>query len=515
MVDVDTIRPAGRWDWWKIPLAWSKALPIGLPGVVGRHDGSIEVHRTHLPLLRERGFPVPELPDGPDVACVGDLEFRPWQRRAHRWARPRRGTVIVAEPRMGKTGLALSLHDPSEGPLVILAPLDVRQVWTDWVARLFPGLELTALTGRKVDLAAIRNADAIFAHYDIVAFQQVVGFAPATLIVDEAHLLANPRSKRSKGVRLFAGSAKRVEVLTGTPLWNSTAGLWPLVATANPGAWGPQPFAFQQRYCSPLISEYGWTYGEISNAEEWHARRAEVVFQADWMTEQPGLVIARRERVDVSLDASAIYDLDCVAEEIRNRESIDTMVGAIARYRHSTGRLKVEAVAAAAKARPGPIVVWAWHKEVARAIAEVTAQSRPTFTIHGDEKIDKRLAALAAWRQEPEGILCATLAVGQVGIDLSHAATAFFTEVDWTPAVVYQAMMRTFDASRPMEIVFFRVAHPVEQLLVDKLMTKLERGAAASMPAAGSGFDLKDAQEDPDALLGALDQIIASSSASF
>lgn len=738
------LKPAGRWDWWFAPLDWIKALGPGVPGLIANSDGTFEVHRSHLPLFAALGYPVPATPDAPLRDTVAGMTLRPWQQRALAWAEPRRGTLIVAEPRMGKTATALALHDPARGPLVVLAPLDVRQVWIDWIARVFPGAAVLSLVGRTIDAAAIKAANFIFAHYDIVADQGLVSLAPGTLIVDEAHLLSNAKSRRSAGVRFFAGMAKRVVVLTGTPLWNSTKGLWPLVAAASPGAWGATPFAFQQRYCntreapiwlgdmsfkrlgdvrvgdvvmgwvkpdkkhsqstlvkatvtrvmrhraavvkvtmasgavirctadhmwlsgrsgranrgehyvtvrpgralrrmvtspgrcpapvdmayltgildgegtwpklaqsptknpevharicgaldrlgfayylqpdgivvkggraaavkfvvwgnpakrgwlerrslggrcfqggvdeivsvepdgediviglttttgnycawgyaskncSPTVGEYGWIYGEISNEDEWRARRDETVFQADWLTERPDLQPTVRQFIDVPIDVDASGTLDVAAESLRDTDVQDSTIGAIGRYRKLTGLLKVAAVAARALALDEPVVTWSWHKEVAKAIAKITkAAGRPTFMIHGDESAPKRLAAIAAWRQTPNGILCATLAVGQVGIDLSHAVHALFAEVDWTPAVLYQAEMRTFTPDRPMYSYFFRVTHPVEQLLVDKLLQKLARGAASAMPAAGSGFDLTEPCESDAVLLAALDAILS------
>jgi hypothetical protein len=413
---------------------------------------------------------------------------------------------------------SLSLHDPSRGPLVILAPLDVRQVWTDWVAKVFPGGELLTLEGHTVDVQAIRAADFIFAHYDILAHQRLTSLTPGTLIVDEAHLLSNSDSQRSKSVRFFAGMAKRVIVSTGTPLWNSVKGLWPLLATANPGAWGEKPFTFRQRYASPTVTEFGWKYGEISNAEEWHARRNEVVFQADWKTERPDLTPATRRFIDVPLHGDELIELDMAAESLRSLDVEDSVIGVIGRYRQMTGHLKVTASAVAALEGGEPSVVWTWHKGVAKAVQDVLKkQGREAFLIHGGkgENVKKRLASIDRWRDSRDGVLCATMAVGQVGIDLSHAKRAVFTEIDWTPAVMYQAEMRTFDPERSMELIYPRVEHPVERMLVDKLLAKLARAETSSMPAAGSGFSLENEETDGDQLLAALDEIISHSSADF
>lgn len=515
---MDAARPAGRWDWWTIPFDWARSLgPV--PGVVYRSNGVVEVHRTHLPLLAALGHSLPAMTPRVLPAAPAALTLRPWQARARAWMADRRGSLIVAEPRLGKTPLALSLHEPN-GLLMVLAPLDVREVWLTWIDRMFPGAraEVLVLEGTSPDVDQLRRARFVFAHYDILTHQQVTSVRPRTLIVDEAHLLANPASRRTKAVRFFAGSADRVIALTGTPLWNKTRGLGPLLAITNPGAWGSQ-YEFSQRYASPEMGEYGWVYGELSNRAEFMQRRAEVVFEARWATEAPELPATNYVVVDVAVSASDLAALDEAAAGMRDGVATDdNTIGALARYRQATGTIKVDAVVARALAHQGPLVVWGWHKQrVVKKIADrLKAQGRTAFMLHGDLSIEKRTEALDRWRASSDGVLCATLAVGQVGLDLSHAATAFVAEIDWTPAVNYQTTMRTFTGDRPMTIVFFRVAHPIEQMLVDSVRTKIQRADVSAMPAAGSTFQIDAPQGvDDDDVLGELRAALLAHPADF
>lgn len=522
MVDplpLDRIVRSDRWDWWLVPRAWADDVGYYAPGIVIHRDGRVEVHRTHLPLFAAAGYPVPAGVEREPPEVVRGVELRPWQRRATAWAEDRRGTLIVAEPRMGKTALALTLHDPSTGPLVIFAPLDVRAVWLAWVERVFPGANVMCLEGHEIDVAGLRRADVVISHYDILAWQRISGVSIGTLIIDEIHLLSNPTSERAKAARFFAPLARRVISLTGTPLWNHISGLWPVLAATNPGAWGSTPFHFKQRYCSPTVTEHGWKYGEVSHVDEWRARCAEVVFAASWRVERPDLPPTIRRTLAAQISDDDLLHLDELAATFRGGAG-DTTIGAISRYRKATGMLKVPTAAARALAISAdePVVVWGWHKEVIKAIAKITAKAgRATFMIHGDRAIPaaERVRRIDAWRQEPRGVLCATLAVGQVGIDLSHARRAIMTEMDWTPVVDYQGEMRTFDPARVMLIDYIAAGHPVEVMVTDHVVRKLERAEAAAMPAAGSDFSIASNDWDDGDLLAELDGILAHSSARF
>lgn len=87
----------------------------------------------------------------------------------------------------------------------------------------------------------IVNYEQVIAH---VGDLNTIGFD--CIIYDEAHKLANPRSKRTKacmGLR-----AKRHLALTGSPMLNHVNDLWTLLHRVRPSEY-PNYFAFQNRYC--------------------------------------------------------------------------------------------------------------------------------------------------------------------------------------------------------------------------------------------------------------------------
>lgn len=518
------LRSAGRWDWYEIPAEWVRrwAQTTGgpVPGVVIRAKGTIEIHRTHLPLLRAAGFDVSNV-DDPTIEAppaYGDIELRPWQATGRAWLTPRRGALVADEMRLGKTLMALSMHDFDTGPLMILAPLDVRRVWLRWIDRLWPGVNVYCLEGHAIDPAALKAADVVFGHYDIVIKHRLVSFRPGTLIIDEAHLLANKKSKRTEGVRFFSGQAHRVLVLTGTPLWNHVQGLWPLLAMTAPGAWG-KDFGFKQRYCQPVMGEYGWRYDGVSNEEEWYLRRREAVLARTWASERPDLPLPVYRRVVVPIDRALTEALDDAAAALSSAS--EQTITTIGRYRQILGRVKAAHAVELAMQRQTRVVVWSWHKSVANLVGKaIRDRGRPAFVIHGAEAgtkmtVETRLDAIDEWIRTPGAVLSATLAVGQVGHDFSAAPYAVMAELDWTPVVLSQAAMRIFDPTRGMEVDILGADHPVDSLLADRVVTKLKRSQITQMAAADSGFHMSEEVVDRRDLLRDLDEIVTRTGAKF
>jgi len=95
------------------------------------------------------------------------------------------------------------------------------------------------------------------------------------------------------------------------------------------------------------------------------------------------------------------------------------------------------------------------------------------------------------------------MAVAQVGLDFSHAHLAVFAEIDYTPAILTQAEMRTFSPARPMNITYIVADHHVEQRVVLALTRKLEAANPLGVGAANDAITLlrhalQGPIEDPD-----------------
>lgn len=65
------------------------------------------------------------------------------------------------------------------------------------------------------------------------------------VVLDEAHLIKNPESKRSMATRQIR--RKRAGLLTGTPLLNEVTELWPILNMIDPHRWN-DPAMFMNRY---------------------------------------------------------------------------------------------------------------------------------------------------------------------------------------------------------------------------------------------------------------------------
>lgn len=510
-----------RPDWFTMPYRqdlWAQLAQVPKAQCWGR---TIELPRVSLPLFQEgRDYLAAELTAANttfEQDCLDrnreteplGFQLRPHQHVGVAFAARRRGVLVADTPRTGKTLQSLMFHDPACGRLVVITPLPVREVWRGWIARRFPDTEVSVITGQTFDRAKL-EAPIVVGHYDILAAWQDASLQIGTLILDEAHVLSNRKSKRTLAAAFLASRAEKIAALTGTPLWNKPQGLWPLLGLVAPGAFGSF-FEFASQYTNAVETAWGAKFDGTRNEAELKQRLTEMMLYRRWEDIAPTLPPVTRDILLVDLTAEQRLELDLVVAAGRASSDSSTTIGAIAQYRSTLSLAKAPVAIEAAKAdldNDERVVIWTWHKSTAKHIYQSLRKKYPSFLVTGDVSTMKREEALADWRKTPGAALVITIAVGQVGIDLSDARLAIFAEVDFTPALIAQAEMRTFSPLRPMNVRYLVADHPVERGIIDALRLKLDTGDKLGVPAAEAAIDvLKNAFALPEGE-GDLDRLL-------
>lgn len=472
------------------------------------------VHRSHLPLMVTEPLAARLLLPRPpsdwaarDVATRAlGFTLRPWQHQGIDFIRQRRGTLLGDEMRVGKTLTSIMSHDPTAGPLVIICPAMVRPVWIGWLRQVFPDEPIGILSGRTFDPRVLQHK-LIIGHYEILPWWQA-DVAIGTLIFDEAHMLTNRTARRTKAAVFLASRAQRVIAATGTPIWNLPPNLWSVLGLVAPGAFGGY-HEFAQRYGAPRLTAHGTQYTGISNEAELNLRLTEVMLRRRWADVATTLPTVTRDVILVEISPAQRRKLDLVTAGVKGAGAT---IGALAKYREQLSGLKVAPTVAHAQTvldRHEPLVIWTWHVSLAEKIAAALGDRARLLT--GDTPKARRGELLDEWKAAPALALVCTMSVAQVGLDFSHAHLAVFAEVDYTPAVVAQAEMRTYAPTRPMHLTYVVADHLVDQRVVVALARKLAAASPVGVDAAQASITfLQHAlcgpteEPDMDRLLAAL-----------
>ncbi|MDR2637059.1 MAG: DEAD/DEAH box helicase [Zoogloeaceae bacterium] len=195
------------------------------------------------------------------------LELRDYQRHGLAWLQYLRehglSGILADDMGLGKTAQTLAhlLMEKEAGrldrPALVVLPTSLIFNWKNEAARFAPGLRVLNLhgQGRKASFAQIPENDVALTTYPLLwrDSEQLAGYEYHMLILDEAQMVKNARSKGAAVVRQLR--ARHRLCLTGTPLENHLGELWAQFDFLLPGFLGDQK-SFTRLWRNP-IEKYG------------------------------------------------------------------------------------------------------------------------------------------------------------------------------------------------------------------------------------------------------------------
>ena len=460
-------------------------------------------------------------------------ELYPYQKEGVRVLRDRDGTALLAdEVGLGKTLQSLYycwryLPRDEGGPIVVVVPAHLKTVWKRQAQQ---HLELRAevLFHERVPADRLPPLDpdgVLVINYDILTpddwkagtppperawVRWLADLKPRLLICDEAHVLSNPDSQRTRAVRWLARRVPRRLVLTGTPMANKPGDLWSLLNILWPDRF-PSRFEFGSEYANPKKVHGRWTYPGAKNLDRLHRV----------LTEECGMV--RRRKQDVLKDLPAIsYDvvpIDCDLREYRKAEEdlarwlAETSALASERARENAALTKLTAlVQLAAKAKLDQVVRWvrdflaegegklllgAIHYRVTGPL--MSALGKRGVLVDGTMSAKKKDAAFDRFNQDPDcRVLVGNVHAAGTGWSCTSTSDGALCEIPWRPSDVEQFAGRIHGvgrglAGRPAQMRLLVATGTIEEKQCELIQRKMGWANMAVDGVAGAeGMDLKD-----------------------
>ncbi|MCC2335242.1 DEAD/DEAH box helicase [Cellulomonas wangsupingiae] len=250
------------------------------------------------------------------------------------------------------------------------------------------------------------------------------------LVVDEAHLVKNPRTARAREVRAWAARTARVALLTGTPMENRVGDFVELVRLVQPDLAAGLP-------------------RHLGLAGRDAFRRAVAP------------VYLRRDRDDVLVELPALTVVD-EWEELTGegqrayRAAVSTgdlmtmrRVASVRDGHPTSGKLgRLLEIVADARAHGRRVVVFSWFRDVLDVVADALVRHGGATVVGpltGDVPPQRRqemVDELAALDASVGAVLVAQVQAGGVGLNLQCASVAVLCEPQLTPAAEAQAFAR-------------------------------------------------------------------------
>ena len=421
-----------------------------------------------------------------ELPCPAGLAYLPFQRAGIAAALRRPRVLFGDDPGLGKTIQAIGMinADASIKRVLVVCPATLRQNWYNelrkWLVRDLK-IVIASSTFCRPDAF-----DITIIHYDILTKHQntLRSVAWDLIVCDEAHLLKNPKAKRTRAICgiddytsrkegcpvLEPINARRAAFLTGTPIPNRPLEAWPLVHYLAPDEFRSF-YGFAQRYCAAGDGGYGFDASGSSNLPELQDKlRATIMIRrlkADVLKELPakrrqiiefpangaaGAVESERAAFEAHEDRLATLRVACelakasdnpddYAEAVsRLKEAAQAAFTEISKLRHDTAVAKIPYVIDYLRTiveSGSKCVFFAHHHDVIEAIAGEFGQQ--AVTLYGATPMQDRQAAVDRFQTDPECLVfIGGIQAAGVGITLTSASQVVFGELDWVPGNMTQ-----------------------------------------------------------------------------
>ncbi|MQY02545.1 DEAD/DEAH box helicase [Actinomadura macrotermitis] len=408
------------------------------------------------------------------------VSLRGYQAFGARFALARRRVIIGDEMGLGKTvqALAALAHLRAEGAthFLVVCPASVL---INWVREIEAHSALPAHPAHGSGRAGALRAWARDGGIAVTTLDSLHSLAPpdgvevAMLVVDEAHYVKNPETRRSAAVAAWCGRVERVLFLTGTPMENRVAEFRNLVAHLRPellpeirqsdAALGPRAF---RTAVAPV-----------------YLRRN----QRDVLVELPDVV-----HVDEWEEFSAA-DARAYRRAVEAGNFMAMRRAAYADPQRSAKLRRVVELVGEASENDLKVVVFSYFRDVLAAVQDALGRG-VHGPISGDVPAEKRQRTVDDFAAEPgHAVLLGQIQAGGVGLNLQAASVVILCEPQVKPSMEAQAVGRAHRMGQVRSVQVHRILTPGS---VDQRMLEILRAKAGLFDQYARRSDLAEATAD-------------------
>lgn len=556
-------RLRARWDaqnrmFW-LPLTWANC--IGLRTEIGADLTMSDDLRTWATQYQYYARPLRDLraDHGRDVemsilreSLPGFASLFAHQRSGidlilrSQWLNRWRGTggaryLVLDQTGVGKTRVALGalalLEDTA--PVVVLCPKSMIRTWHEEALGFFPGADIREVHGTAVQRrkALVPGAFMYIMGYESVrAHSRITGYAGAaaltdeqrqdkeiqqlgvqTLIVDEAHRCASPKTLQTRAAWTVADQARNVIAMTGTPLQESPEDLWAVLRMIDRYTF-PTMSGFRDRYLDMVINPFGgWDvrglkqttqheFFDLFHTMSRRAEKAEVlpflppkVHEIRWVELPAPLRRAYKQMADQ-------YLLEVASGEVTVADNAMVVAGRLIQLANATLDVhqKDDGTEVVRMITPSPkvdafmadiaggdfdgtsVVVFSDSKQLLDLLGEAMASKGIDFvTITGDDSAADRHAAIERFQSGSVQYILISRA-GDTGITLTKASVMVRLTRSWSYVVHTQAEDRVHrigsEQHDSITYIDYVTESTVEEGQLVRLNSKKEKATAVLHP---------------------------------
>ena len=401
------------------------------------------------------------------------MNLYPHQEVARDFLLSRQRALLCDSPRVGKT-LAATAASIEHLPVLVVCPAVAKTVWK----KAFNQFDIDAVivNGRKMAEGCVPGG-VLIVNYDLLQYMTAIN-GWQTLILDESHRIKTHTAKRTKFAMKIMKATPRVYCLSGTPISNRPIEIWTVLHGLGiyKGSW----LKFAYRYAKAWHSPWGLDVSGASNLPELKKALAPHILRrtrADVFQNYQQPVISLIE-LDLPVDRrEKQFDADAL---VQNPNLILALDG-LAEIMREGGLRKVPLALDFIKGKldddpDEPIVVFAWHKDVAALLHDGLKDYQPVM-VTGETAPADRQKHIDAFQSGAAKVMIGNIATLGEGVDLSKSSTVVFVESNWATSAFEQASARVeniqkFGIAPAVYILTIRAS--LDHTILGKVLKKLD-----------------------------------------
>lgn len=405
-------------------------------------------------------------------------KLKPFQVTGSKYLASRPVALLGDDMGLGKTIQTIdALRELKAEKVFIVCSAAARGVWEREILKFAPEREPVVLTKIKGNVS-LSKMKTIIVSYDLARKLQpfLLGLQFDAVVLDEAHYLKNPKSKRTisifgeKGIRLY--KPKNVWALSGTPMPNHPGELWTLCnafgatrltynqfteyfCATRPCSFSPQGFrvvgARKERI--PELRSLLATFMLRRSKEEVLSELPAITHQMvpvdadDSIFEDKNMLRGEFEKLRIEEDEAKTIIQAAKGDPTIAAKLLESHALSMTTLRRYTGMRKALSSASLIKEelKDGAyekIIVFAWHKKVIELLAQELKEFNPVVMMGGAGH-EARANAEKRFQHDPEcRVFLGNIMAAGTAITLTAASQVFFVEMDFVPANNAQAADR-------------------------------------------------------------------------
>lgn len=400
------------------------------------------------------------------------MTLYPHQEIARDFLLTRKRCILADAPRVGKT-LPTASAAIEHLPVLVVCPAVAKPVWQKAFKQF--GIDAVIVHGRKMAEGCVPGG-VLIVNYDLLPYMTAID-GWQTLIIDEAHRTKTPTAKRTKMAMKLMKATPHVYALSGTPVPNRPIELWPILHGLGiyKGSW----LKFAYRYAKAWHSPWGLDVSGSSNLLELKKALAPHILRrtrADVFQNYQHPVISLIE-LDLPVDRREKgFDADALVE---NPNLILALDG-LAEVMREGGIRKVPLALDFIKGKldddpDEPVVVFAWHKDVAAMLHEGLQDYAPVM-VTGETAAADRQKNIDAFQSGGANVMIGNIATLGEGVDLSRSSTVVFVEATWATSAFEQASARVENIQKfgiAPAVYILTTRNSLDHTILSKVLKKL------------------------------------------